>query len=140
MGTNPAEVNYDKDRGNQGKLIYLDNVYSTILPTSNESDSWVVLKESFSNDLLVSKVSQVIEENLIGFSLNSRVTGLMLDVSNGTELAKFHVRTTTVYANNEELQLADIPSNKPIKGNSVILDKQETHLNIGQQVAVSGTL
>jgi hypothetical protein len=137
--TNP-NVNYDKDRGNEGKLIYLDNIYSAILPSSSAEDSWVVLKESFSNDPLISKISQVIEENLIGFSLNSRVTGLKLDISSGTELERFHVRTTTVYAKNEELQLADVPSNDPIKGNSLTLEKQETHLNIGQYLALTGTI
>lgn len=134
------DINYDIYSGDKGKLIYLDNVYQSIVPTSESDDSWAVVKSAKpSAGTIICRISQVSQENVVGFLLNTRVTGLHLDIEDGSKVSHFSFRNTTVYAKSEELELASISIEEPVGGSDTItLDAPEAYLKQGQIVSITG--
>jgi uncharacterized phage protein gp47/JayE len=69
INRNSSNDYYDRKNGN---LIYMDNIYSTILP-----ESWIVLKDY--NKSSVFYVKETREDSLTEFSLTGKATGLILE-------------------------------------------------------------
>jgi hypothetical protein len=137
----PIPAFEDVDYNKNGNLIYLDNAYSSIVPTSNSNESWVIFRKS--TDFLKGQICRVLEtheETMVDFALSTKVTGLTLDIEDGSQLSDYAMRKTSVYAQSEELPLAHIPIEDPIKGNSVVLDKAIPYLSIGDLVAITGKI
>lgn len=128
--------------GANGKLIYLDNAYSAITSSSPQSERWIVFTSFNSSDgylnILPSKITNVFEETMLGFSLNSKVNGIIIDIDNVSLLDSFSFRNTTIYVQSETQKLMDIADSSPIKGDSIILDKAYIYLSLGQSVSITG--
>jgi len=135
---------YDEDReGMKGSLIYLDNVYSSILPSSESEDEWVAIKSSGlkeSESEFICKIIDVREETVVNFAMSAQATGLVLDINKASDLSEFLFRKTRVYAQSEELELFDVPDEAPINGNNVVLEDAVAYLSVGQPITVTGEI
>jgi hypothetical protein len=138
FGGMSEDVEYGKD----GKLIYLDNSYSNIVPTSKSNESWIVLDSPDIADkstIIICKVQETLEETLVDFASSTKVTGLVLDIDASKKLLAFTMRKTSVYAQSEELMLAEVPIGEPIKKeNSILLSKEITSPSVGQLISITG--
>jgi hypothetical protein len=139
--------------GEGGKLIYLDNSYPSILPTSSGSnESWIALQSpdvssSSSSVATIYKVQKTIEESVVEFGSSSKVTGIVVDIADVSKLSSFKMRKSSVYAQSEKLALAEVPIEEPIEEDSVIiitttiLSSERTAsslLSVGHPVAITG--
>src|SRR5215213_10232467 len=132
--------------GEDGKLIYLDNSYPSILPTSSSSssksnESWIALQSPDVSPVAAFRVQKTIEESVVDFGSSAKVTGIVVDIRDVTILSGFKMRKTSIYAQSEGLILAEVPIEDPIVGDSIILLNEKittTPLSIGQPLAVTG--
>ncbi|HEV2862146.1 MAG TPA: putative baseplate assembly protein [Pyrinomonadaceae bacterium] len=111
--------------------IFLDNVYQGIAP-----DSWAVLKAG--PNVRAYKVLAAPEVTKSDFTLSAKVTRLLLE--NRNKWDEFSPRTTTVFAQSEELSLARFPSKEPIEGQFIRLDNWVDGILPGHHIVVSGEL
>jgi len=148
------------------QAIFLDNTYPIL------KDSWVVLHDPGSppktpptqhpEAISAFKVASVSDRSMAGFSITSKITGLVLptewkDISSveskkeeaASNLKKFYFRTTSVYALPEKIPLSKVPVESttiPLSGNGmnkkrrIVLDCVVGWLKTGQRVVVSGEL
>lgn len=135
----PVPTYEDTFYGENGKLIYLDNAYSTIVPSSEVNESWILIKSVDIFNELVRKIKSTREETMVGFTLSTKVTGLTLDIQDNQvyKLYNYKMRKTSLYAQSEELSLAEMKIKDPIEGNGIVLDRA-IELAKGQIVAISG--
>ncbi|MET0646939.1 MAG: putative baseplate assembly protein [Pyrinomonadaceae bacterium] len=111
--------------------VDLDAVYPKI-----KVGSWVVLStpewtESYS-------VRTVAEAARADFGLSAKTTRLRLSGENLRARFETKVRTTTVFAQSEELPLAETPIAEPVWGGTVELDGAIEGLGAGRKLIVSG--
>ena len=111
--------------------VYLDSVYPGIV-----KDSWVVLRDA--NSTRSYQVSAVTEISKSAYSLSAKVTRLTLKEPDG--LQNFYVRTTTVFAQSEELPLARLPIEESVSGDEIELEGWIDGLFEGQSIIVCGEL
>ena len=111
------------------KEINLDTVYPQIV-----AGSWIVLvKPDYAECYGVELAA---EEALAEYTIAAKSTRLELS---GENLDEFSPRTTTVYAQSEELPLAEYPIAANVAGGEVTLDRAVEGLEKGRTVLVSGT-
>ncbi|HKH49996.1 MAG TPA: putative baseplate assembly protein, partial [Thermoanaerobaculia bacterium] len=96
--------------------------------------SWVVLAQPGARLFEVRGVSST---STPGFSLSTKRTHLVLDAGTGVEL---NPRQAAVFAQSEELALAERPVNRPVAGTRLALDRQVEGLAAGRTVIVRGRL
>jgi hypothetical protein len=99
------------------QMVYLDNNYSSITPSSKANDSWVLLQSPEVNDagkVHAYQIKGVQEITRSRFLMAFKTTGLGLSNPNNESLARFKVRDTTAFAKSEWLELADVPITQPI--------------------------
>ncbi|HZF09059.1 MAG TPA: putative baseplate assembly protein [Thermoanaerobaculia bacterium] len=118
------------------KEIDLDTTYPRIAP-----DSWVVLVatvENAADKINVRRVDKVGAVSRSGFSLSARVTRLTLTATIDAET--FDPRNTAVFAESEELALAQQPCTDPVadKDRKIELDRLVGGLAAGQALVVQG--
>ncbi len=114
--------------------IYLDAVYPKIVP-----GSWLVLKNSTNAEPYI--VSETTELSKSDFAITARVTRVTLDTPASTGFDQFGIRTTTVFAQSEELPLARKPVENPVVGGAQIeLDGLVDGLSAGQTIIILGEL
>lgn len=111
--------------------IDLDAVYPQL-----KVGSWVVLStpewtEAYS-------VKTVAEAARADFGLSSKTTRLKLEGERLREKFEFKVRSTVVFAQSEELTLAETPLAEPVWGNTIELDGVVEGLEAGRKLIVSG--
>ena len=111
------------------KEINLDAVYPHVA-----ARSWVVLTSSDQVELY--GVERVSEEAKAAYTISAKSTRLELS---GENLDKFSPRTTTVYAQSEELPLAEYPIHEDVGNDQIVLDTAVEGLAGGQVVLVTGT-
>ncbi len=124
--------------------IDLDATYSKIT-----SKSWLVLAlpadpsaqadDPPADYQRLYQVTRVTEASRSDFTLTAKVTRITVD---GIDLDKFQsaVRTTTVFAESEELPLAETPLTDPVWKQEVVLDRVVDGLQPGRKVIVTGKL
>jgi hypothetical protein len=127
------------------RSINLDNVYSQIV-----LDSWIVLANTSNVELY--GVTKVSEETVTEFNMTAKTTCLGIS---GENIEEFSRRSTTVYAQSEELELAEspvitvpsAPSEKlrlsertmaPVEGSVITLDGLVPDLQREQVLIISG--
>ncbi len=121
--------NLDFHSGGAAANVYLDRVYSEIIP-----GSWLALQsENFRRSYRV--VSQA-ELTLSDYGMSSKVSRLTLDRNENFD--DFSIRETTVFAQSEKLVLAELPITSEINSNMVTLDDYYPYLSVGQRVIVNG--
>jgi predicted phage baseplate assembly protein len=129
--TSWVENTLDKYHNESGPNLYLDNVYSSIT-----KESWVVLKDGSTSKAY--QVEEVVELSKSDFALNAKTTRLTL--KNRDDFGNFGIRTTTVFAQSEELKLARLPIETPVLGSEIELDSAVESLVIGQAIILCGEL
>ncbi len=117
--------------GNNEKRIFLDNTYPDIV-----RDSWVVLKDD--DEARAYQVTGAAEVSKSDFTLSAKVTRLTLN--SRTDWEKLFIRTTTVHAQSEELEMARLPEETPVEGALIELDTWVDDLVAGQKLIVCGEL
>lgn len=123
-----------------GGLLYLDNVYSQIVP-----GSYIVLLSALSG--VGPAVFQVTANTTVthaDFTLSSKVSQLTLTYVSGPGLGSFYLRSTAILCQAEALPLAQVPitsTNIGGPGSSNIITLAGTFLGLaaGQQIVLSGT-
>ncbi len=119
-------------------------------------DGWVILSRPGTNNDDYTEAYRVTKVSLLSrkdFGLSSEITRLVLDT--GANLNLFGLRETAVYAENEELELADMPYRTlqspqtpgirlgegmltPVQGAQITLNRYVPGLQKGQRLIVSG--
>jgi hypothetical protein len=121
------------DITNEGH-VFLDQVYPDLV-----AGSMVVLRQG--GTWAVYKVDGVTDISKSDFNLTAKVT--RLDLDDHTDLDSFGIRTTTVFAHSETLDLARLPFTgafEPDSSGWLDLDGWVDGLSVGQRVAISGTV
>ncbi|PXF58098.1 MAG: putative baseplate assembly protein [Candidatus Methanogaster sp.] len=113
------------------RLIDLDAVYPTIL-----EGSWIVLTKPKYVELY--KALKVVADSRTDFTLTSKVTRIELDTRE--HLSWFGLRDTVVFAQSEELDLADNPLDTPVFGNRIVIDQTVENPEQEHILVVSGVL
>ncbi|HWT00748.1 MAG TPA: putative baseplate assembly protein [Pyrinomonadaceae bacterium] len=128
-----AEQSLDNYWGvpNNKAHVFLDNTYPSIA-----RDSWVVLKDE--DEARAYQVTGVTEVSKSDFTLSAKVTRLTL--SSRADWDKLFIRTTTVHAQSEELEMARLPEETPVEGSEIDLDTWVDGLAAGQKLIVCGEL
>jgi hypothetical protein len=111
--------------------IHLDVIYSKILP-----GSWVVLKIPESHE--VYNVVAAVNDSKANFSLSSKTTRLTLSGKNLRSAFNDKVRETAVYAQSENLEMAETPINSPVSGKEIVLEALVKGMNEGHRLVLSG--
>jgi len=131
--TSYAEAEWPTFTSIDGKTIELDAVYSQIVPGSRI----VFAPKGDLASATFAKVESVEETGASNYGLSAKVTRLTLDqkikVSTMDELRK-----AVVYAQSEELTLADLAIATAIKGSVIELGSVQKDLKEGQTLIVSG--
>lgn len=86
------------------RYLYLDNLYTNIV-----RESCVVLKNE--DTWSIYKIEDLTELSISDFTFSTKVTRLTLNDSSNY-FPKFSIRTTTVFAQSEELSLSRVPEEK----------------------------
>lgn len=120
-----------------GDAIDLDTTYSSI---TAGTDSWLVLNHP--DKLALCTIDRTVETGRTDFALAAKVTRLSLKVAaNGPALSEFggqFLRGTTVFAQSEELTLAEAPLAKTVSGGSLDLAQSVEGFAKGRVLAISG--
>jgi hypothetical protein len=111
--------------------VDLDAVYQQI-----KVGSWVVFSTPEWAELY--GVKTAVEAARADFGLSSKTTRLTLEGENLREKFETQVRTTVVFAQSEELPLAETPIAEPVWGDSIELDRVVEGLEAGRRLIVSG--
>lgn len=110
------------------RRINLDTVYPQIV-----ARSWVVLTTPDYAECY--RVTVALEEARAEYTISAKSTRLELS---GENLDRFSPRTTTVYAQSEELPLAEYPIDEGVGGDRIELDGAVEGLASGRLVLVTG--
>jgi predicted phage baseplate assembly protein len=119
------------DDEQSGRQIDLDRAYPSAV-----AGSWLVLESPTRREIY--RVEDNVEVSRSDFGLSGKVSRLRLSDDDGFDA--FRLRQTTVLAESDRLQLADLPIVEPVEGTSVTLDAIYPGLKIGQKVILTGTL
>lgn len=127
-------ASYHDDTNNNNEFfnnndIFLDNSYPKITEAS-----WIVLKDG--DDTSHYQVLNTIELTKSDFAITAKITRLTLDSNDSFE--DFGIRTTKVFAQSEELELAPLPIEDPVSGNKIELDGIIQDLFAGQKLIFCG--
>jgi predicted phage baseplate assembly protein len=110
--------------------IYLDAVYAQVL-----RDSWLVLATPDAQE--VYQADDVAADSRSGFALSAKTTRIR---PRGDNLSRFNlrVRDTVVFAQSEELLLAERPLTTPVGGDAILLERPVEGLEPGRRLIVRG--
>src|SRR5262249_31900848 len=115
------------------KTINLDAVYSQIVLRS-----WIALvKPDAATPAYAElyRVKSVGQETKADFNITAKTTRLEIT---GENIEKFSPRDTTVFAQSEELELAETPLDDPVSGKDIVLDRAVEGLEPGRTLIVTG--
>jgi hypothetical protein len=120
---------FEIQRANE-RLIDLDAVYPNIL-----KDSWLVLERPGYAELY--RAEEVTSASRTDFTLTAKTSRVKLDTEE--HLSWFGLRDTVVFAQSEQLELAERPLPDPtIQGNKIGFDRVVPGLERGRTLIVSG--
>lgn len=125
---NPGRT-LEQDAAKFAGEIHLDNTYPKIV-----ENSWLVLESRTASQIC--QVAGNFETTRSDYTISSKVSRLKLNSCG--ELDKFKLRDTTVLAESEALELAEIPIPNKIGGDSVVLDGFYDGLQGGMYVVLTG--
>lgn len=111
------------------RTIFLDAVYPKIL-----NGSWIALERPSYTELY--RIVEIKADAKTAFSLSSKSNKIVLDTEEN--LSGFGLRQTVVYAQSEELALAEAPVLHPVFGKKITLSEHFPELTIGQKLLMSG--
>jgi len=127
----------DEEKGK----VFLDNAYDEIIPKS-----YIAIKKpnESSESARIYQVNQAEVCSRTAYGVSSKTTLLTLSseeqwwdsVSGSEELSV--IRGIAVYAQSEQLELADVPIEDLIQGDTITLDRMYLGLKTGQRVVLTG--
>lgn len=122
----------DRKFNHSAKAIDLDSTYSQIT-----AGSWIILALSggVTPPCELYRVNAAFDRNIAEYALTGRVTTLAIE---GYGIDKFSPLDAAVYAQSEELTLAQQPMIEPMNAAWEQLDSLAPHLDKGRAVIVSG--
>lgn len=109
-------------------IISLDAVYQQILP-----DSWLILSSPGHKEPY--QIKEVVEDSQSNFTLTGKTTRVTLK---GKTFDKINIRQTVVFAQSEQLDIAETPRTDLLSGNVIELDSLVSGLDKGKLLIVSG--
>ena len=121
-------------------ILYLDSAYDEIIP-----GSYIVIKNPADSTVKFYKVDKAEVSSRTEYGLSTKTTKLaILPLDNstgnwwgsGTDLAA--IRSITVFAQSELLDLAELPIDYSVQGNTITLGRYYPGLKVGQAVILSG--
>ncbi len=115
--------------GASNREIDLDASYPGIV-----KGSWLVLEDPNRRDVF--KVEDNSQLSRANFTISGKVSRLKL--SSNANFSSYTLRKTSVLAESEALQLAELPVTDVVKGNRLVLDRAYIGLTVGRPVAVTG--
>lgn len=127
LPTRPFQTSLDPKK----ETIDLDAVYQKIV-----KDSWLVLSIPTYDELY--QITDVTEASRAQFSLTAKTTRVKLKGENLAEKFEREVRTTTIFGESEELQLAETPIGSPVWKDRIVLDQTIEPPDVGRQILVTG--
>ena len=116
------------------RYVYLDTTYPAVV-----KGGWALLRAASGQSVAESvyAVTDNVETTRNDFTLSTKVSRLTLAAGAPFGPA-FRMRTTTVLAQSERLELADLPVADHVGGNSVTLDRALLGLKVGKRVILTG--
>lgn len=116
-------------------VLDLDMAYDQVIP-----DSWVIVERADRKDPLVAHVSSVQKVARNDYGLSARVTELKLDQPwlDDKDLMLSVARETSVFAQSEELTLAEQPVTADVQGDRIELGDLYGDLQSGRWLIVEG--
>jgi predicted phage baseplate assembly protein len=117
------------------KMLLLDSVYDQILP-----QSWVLVDRP-GNPIKITRVVAVQKVTASDYGISAKVTRLQLQdpwLDPATDLTLAVARETTIYAQSEQLVLADEPISDNVSGSRIELDDLYAGLQPGRWLIVEG--
>ncbi|CAD5367087.1 Putative baseplate assembly protein [Rubrivivax sp. A210] len=129
VATEPTEVNDE---------VSLDAVYDSVIP-----GSWVAVERASSAELQVTRVLDAAPRSRADYGMSGRTTRLRLDRPWLDVAASVHdfghaIRSTTLLAASERLELADAPDSAEVQGESLDLAGVQGGLEPGRWLIVEG--
>jgi predicted phage baseplate assembly protein len=147
----PKQVTYDADGipdnpedwdewslSETAGTLYLDSAYEEIIPGSQ-----LVIQNPL-NTSTPRRFYEVDEADIgsrTAYNISSKTTAIKLSPSDdwwGSGTTLDAIRSITVFAQSEQLELAELPIEDPVEGTSLVLDRYYPGLAIGQPVALTG--
>ena len=131
-GRQPARGFYDR----KDHTISLDRTYPSI-PAGD--GSWALLVAGTDTDLFA--VGATDEQSRSEFGLSGKTTELTLDAAKTSELQtvfKHKVRELSVFAESEEVRIAEKPLDTVVEGNTILLQQRTDGLRSNHPIAVTG--
>ena len=110
------------------QTINLDAAYSQVV-----TNSWIVVTTPAFVQLY--RVREVGEETKADFNISAKSTRLTIS---GENIEMFSPRLATVFAQSEELAIAEAPVIEPVRGAEVILDNVVEGLESGRKLMIRG--
>ena len=117
--------------GSEEPVVFLDAIYPRI-----QAGSWLVLSQPEYAELY--KVDGVTEDSRTMFTLNSKTSRVVLQGENLFAQFDEKVRQTVVFAESEELPIAELPIADTVWGQEIELDQLVTPLGRGRKIIVRG--
>jgi hypothetical protein len=142
---NPPSDWCDWTLNETGTLLYLDTAYSGILPNSYIG---IQMRGTTIDASLIIQVSTADVGSRSAYGLSTKTTALNLEatVPWSTTGKLSEIRQVTIYAQSEQLTLADTPVSHPVTGNKLVLggfyprlQDQQTIILTGNRSDVTGT-
>jgi predicted phage baseplate assembly protein len=118
-----------QEPGNLTREIDLDTTYPGIV-----KGSWLVLDHPNRRDIV--KVEDNTQLSRAAFTISGKVS--RIKVSSNASFSSHTLRQTSVLAESEELELAELPVTDVVKGNRLVLDRAYLGLIVGRPVVVTG--
>lgn len=116
------------------QYLQLDAVYTKIVP-----ESWLLLSQPSYRELY--RVEEVAEDSRSRFTLSAKTSRVLVVGENLIEYFNTELRQTIVYAESEELELAEKPIPDAVSGNTIVLSESVESVEAllpGRLLAVSG--
>ncbi|MCI0538554.1 MAG: putative baseplate assembly protein [Verrucomicrobiales bacterium] len=145
-----AEAPFAEVTGGNSTTIALDAVYSQIAvggwlvldkpavvlppwsPPPEDLSAFEELEEKYTELYLVKSVA---EESLTRFNISGKAAKLEIE---GENIHKFSPRSTSVFAQSEELELAETPIKDPVEGNEIELEGRFDELPPNRMLLLKG--
>jgi hypothetical protein len=125
------------DLNGSGSSLYLDSVYNKIVP-----NSWVVVNRADLGTMFYAQSTAVQQISRADYGMSAKTTSFSLNTPWLTDLPASYdlgiLRGTTVYAQPEELDLAEEPLDRDVELNTIELDGLYDGLESGRWIIVSG--
>ncbi|HWS90085.1 MAG TPA: putative baseplate assembly protein [Pyrinomonadaceae bacterium] len=116
------------------RYVYLDTTYPAAV-----AGGWALLRAASGPNVTEKAyaVADNVETTRSAFTLNTKVTRLTLEADKEFGAA-FKMRTTTVLAQSERLELADVPVADAVSGTEITLDRALLGLKVGKRLILTG--